>query len=118
MSNFSSPATDRSNPSTPKSMQRQSMTAANRRKSMTTAAENSQAIKVLCRFRPVKQVEIDRYGQSESMGATNFNIDETRGTVETLVDYDKKSFTFDKVSVVSLFTVYSTTDFDRFCEIH
>jgi hypothetical protein len=97
MSNFSSPVNDRSNPATPMS-QRQ---ASNRRKSVSTAlaTENAQSIKVICRFRPVKQVEIDRYGQSESMGVTNFNIDEERGTVETQVDFDKKFFTFDRVSL-------------------
>lgn len=97
MSNFSSPATDRSTPTTPMSMQRHSAAVANRRKSASTANENAQAIKVICRFRPVKQVEIERYGQSASMGATNFNIDEDRGTVETQIDYDKKFFTFDRV---------------------
>lgn len=96
MSNFSSPAADRGNPSTPMSQRH----ASNRRKSVSTALAtgNSQSIKVVCRFRPVKQVEIDRYGQSSSMTETNFSIDEDRGTVETHVDYDRKFFTFDRVS--------------------
>ena len=104
MSNFSSPAADRSSPSTPLSAQRMS---SSKRKSLSTAiaTENAQSIKVICRFRPVKQIEIDRYGQSESMNSSNFIIDEERGTVETNVDYDKKSFTFDRVSNVSLFSV-------------
>lgn len=80
--------------------------SSSRRKSVSTAlaTENAQSIKVICRFRPVKQVEIDRYGQSDSMNATNFNIDEERGTVETNVDYDKKSFTFDRVRLCLLFS--------------
>ena len=96
MSANSSPPSDRGSSSlTPLSQSR------NRRKSV--AGENAQAIKVLCRFRPVKQVEIDRYGQSPSEGAGNFAVDEDRGTVESNVDFDRRSFTFDRVLLLLCF---------------
>jgi hypothetical protein len=64
-----------------------------RRKSVLPSSGDS--IKVVCRFRPPKKNEIEMYGQSATFDC--FKIDEIRNTVEATVDYEKKSFTFDKV---------------------
>ena len=93
MSGRSSP--NNSAPTTPPSVQKR--VSSNRRKSII--AENSQSIKVICRFRPVKQIEVERYGQEAAMMSTNYKIDEERGTVEAQVDYDRKNFTFDRVII-------------------
>lgn len=52
-------------------------------------------IHVVCRFRPPKKSEIELHGQSAEHEC--FNFDENIGTVEAVSDFEKKSFTFDKV---------------------
>jgi kinesin family protein 5 len=70
-----------------------SVASGKRRSSMLQPAGDS--IKVICRFRPPKTSEIENHGQSTTLDC--FRIDEGRGTVETMVDYEKKFFTFDKI---------------------
>jgi hypothetical protein len=61
---------------------------------LSTSNNSSDTIKVVCRFRPAKKTEIEIYGQGTN---DSFKIDEVRSTVEVIADYEKKSFTFDKV---------------------
>ena len=76
-----------------------SATGGSRRKSngLSGKSDNiSDAIRVVCRFRPPKQSEIDHYGQSSSF--EHFKISEETGTVDVQSDLaERKSFTFDKV---------------------
>ena len=72
-----------------------------RRKSLSTlggggGGGGSDSIRVICRFRPPKESEIEFHGQSTKL--ENFMIDESRGTVSSDVDFEKKNFTYDKVS--------------------
>ena len=51
--------------------------------------------RVICRFRPPKGTEIALHGQSDKNDI--YVIDDTRGTITTDIDFEKKSFKFDKV---------------------
>jgi hypothetical protein len=66
-----------------------------RRKSATLQGKEFDSIRVICRFRPPKAVEIEMHGQSTKL--ENFTIDESRGTVSVDVDFERKSFAYDKV---------------------
>jgi hypothetical protein len=69
-----------------------------RRKSSTLQGKEFDSIRVICRFRPPKAVEIEMHGQSTKL--ENFIIDESRGTVSVDIDFEKKSFAYDKVLVL------------------
>ena len=70
-----------------------------RRNSILNKADNVvlDTIHVVCRFRPFKKSEIELHGQSAEQEC--FNFDESIGTVEAISDFEKKSFTFDKVCI-------------------
>jgi len=72
------------------------MSSKGRRLSGVVKAPEAETIRVICRFRPPKSSEIEKYGQSNKL--ENFTVDEVRNTVETSDTCDKKSFTFDKVN--------------------
>jgi hypothetical protein len=67
-----------------------------KRKLMPSAGKDADSIRVICRFRPPKAVEVEMYGQSTKL--ENFIIDESRGTVSVDMDFERKSFAYDKVS--------------------
>ena len=72
------------------------MLPSNKRRSII-ATEQSDSIRVICRFRPRKNSE-----NSEELnlsGTAGFIIDEPRASVEIVDTFERKSFTFDKVSV-------------------
>lgn len=58
-------------------------------------APQSDTIKVICRFRPPKQIEMEQYGQSNRV--ENFVLDEDRSSVEAISDVDRRTYTFDKL---------------------
>jgi hypothetical protein len=66
-----------------------------RRKSVA-GKESLDSIRVICRFRPPKAIEIEMHGQSTKL--ENFVIDEERGTVSVDIDFERKNFTYDKVN--------------------
>lgn len=56
--------------------------------------ENSDSIKVVCRFRPYS----DSKGKRSQEKISSFNMDTERGVVEFLSEFsDSKQFTFDQV---------------------
>lgn len=71
-----------------------------KRKSATLKGGDSDSIRVICRFRPPKAVEIEMHGQSTKL--ENFSIDESRGTVSVDIDFERKSFAYDKVGFLPI----------------
>jgi hypothetical protein len=69
-----------------------------KRRSQATFGKDADSIRVICRFRPPKAVEVEMYGQSTKL--ENFIIDESRGTVSVEMDFERKSFAYDKVVCV------------------
>lgn len=81
-----------------------------KRKSTALKGGESDSIRVICRFRPPKAVEIEMHGQSGKL--ENFMIDEARGTVTVDIDFERKSFAYDKV-----FSFVIQMKGDRFLEL-